>query len=117
MNDEIAVLRAEVERLRAERDEAQLLAESAQSTLSAWFDISKKLEADGEQIVLDCIDTYLRRCRNGGMPSKQANEAQKILNEVARIYLWNALVPVVRGVASSLSETKVKTSDDNGIPT
>lgn len=80
---------AEIERLREER-------ENAQSTLSAWFDLSKKAEDAGASILEAALDTWLRRASSGGMPSEHADIVRNVVTDAARLYLWHALVPVLR---------------------
>lgn len=80
---------AEIERLREER-------KNAQSTLSAWFDLSKKAEEAGASILEAALDTWLRRASSGGMPSEQADIVRNVVTDAARLYLWHALVPVLR---------------------
>jgi len=82
--------------LLAERDAAKEEAIDARSVLAAWFDLSKKAEEAGTDIIRDSIGTWVRTALNGGMPSKHADIVRNVVNEAARLYLWNALVPVLR---------------------
>lgn len=86
------------QQLQAELAAAKQEAADARSTLTAWFDLAKKAEHAGADVLRDSLETWMRRALNGGMPSKHAEIARNILDEAARMYLWQALVPVLRGM-------------------
>ena len=95
--DALKAQAAEIERLREER-------KNAQSTLSAWFDLSKKAEEAGASILAAALDTWLHRAAIGGMPSKHADIVRNVVGEAAHLYLWNALVPVLRTITDERAE-------------
>ena len=98
-NAEAATLRALVQ----ERDAAKEEAADARSTLSAWFDLSKKAEDAGANVLRDSLNTWLRRAVNGGMSVERANIVRNVVDEAARLYLWDALVPVLRTMCDTLN--------------
>lgn len=85
-----------IQRLTKERDEARELKLDAESTLSAWFDLSKKAENAGAEILRDSVKMWLKKARSGGMPSEQADLVASVIDDAASLYLWKALVPVLR---------------------
>jgi|GEM_PF-1650429 len=83
-------------RLRDAEDQAK----DARATLEAWFDMAAKMESAGADVLRDSLDTWLRRASSGGMPKESADIARTVLDGAARIYLWKALVPVLRGMTA-----------------
>lgn len=90
-----------IETLCGENQRLNLEAAASRDTLSAWFDLAKKAEDAGANILRDSLETWLRRAVNGGMPSQHAQIVREVMDEVARLYLWNALVPVLRTMHES----------------
>lgn len=88
--DEVAALREQVEDLR--------------STMEAWFELAKKTEEAVTPVLMDGLRMYLRRSRNGGMPTKIADAAEAVLEDYCRLYVGKALVPVLRGLAPAPDE-------------
>lgn len=88
--------------------------EDLQSTMDAWFDLSEKTEEEITPILIDGLKGYLRTAKNGGMSTKAAATAEAILTNYCRLYAGQALLPVLRGLASSLAEppADLKTSED-----
>lgn len=84
--------------LERQRDAAREEAADSRATLSAWFDLAKKAEEAGADVLRDAIGTWLRTSLNGGMPTKHADIVRTAVNEAARLYLWKALVPVLRTI-------------------
>jgi hypothetical protein len=83
-------------------------AEVAISTLSYWFNLSEKAESEGASVLNDALETYLRRSINGGMPEEHEKIVRKVVDDAARIYLWKALVPVIRGIAATTAQPDAK---------
>jgi hypothetical protein len=83
--------------LAAAKEEAA----DAKDTLAAWFDLAEKAEVAGTDVLRDSIDTWLRRASSGGMPSKHMAIVREVVDDAAHQYLWRALVPVLRGMASA----------------
>lgn len=96
--DMVVWLLDEMEKCVGEKKAAEERAKDAHSTLSAWFDLSTKMESEGTTVLRDAIETWIRRSENGGMPSNISDHARMVLDEAARTYLWRALVPVLRGM-------------------
>lgn len=89
---------AEVAAREAKQDQMREEADCAKATLAAWFDLAKKAEAAGTEIIRASINTWLRTSLNGGMPSEHAEIVRTVVDEAARLYLWRALVPVLRTI-------------------
>ena len=103
-NDEIAAageLRKEIERLRSRVAELETKLEGAKQSLNSFFSMKIRAEEEGTKVLDESISTYLRRAENGGMPDEDVDLVRSVVNDAARIYLWNALVPIIRGIASS----------------
>ena len=87
-------LRARVAKLETELD-------GAKQSLNSFFSMKIRAEEEGTKVLDESISTYLRRAENGGMPDEEVDLVRSVVNDAARIYLWNALVPIIRGIASS----------------
>ena len=81
--------------------------EDLRSTMDAWFDLSKKTEEEITPILIDGLKGYLRTAKNGGMSTKAAATAEAVLTDYCRLYAGLALLPVLRGLASSSSEASI----------
>jgi hypothetical protein len=79
--DRIEALKAEVERLRDEKDDAI-------STLDAWFDRQKLGHEAVDQAVLDAAKGYLRVSRNGGMDREQSDLIEGVIADMARLGMF-----------------------------
>lgn len=89
---EVEELRAEVARLKAERDDAV-------STLKVWFEVKSMAREQMEKEFVSCVQGYLRTCRSGGMPQKQSDLVEAQLENFARLYLVDAVWPILLRIA------------------
>jgi len=102
----IASSMAKLWNTRAEAAEEK--AANAVSTLEAWFDLKKRIEAEIPNILGDVFRTYIRTAENGGMPTEHGNIATAIFDDACRIYLAGALVPVLRSISDDRAEAAEK---------
>jgi hypothetical protein len=79
----------------------ELELEGAKQSLNSFFSMKIRAEEEGTKVLDEAIITYLRRAENGGMPDEEVDLVRSVVNDAARIYLWYALVPIIRGIASS----------------
>ena len=89
---ELEQLRAENARLKAERDDAV-------STVKAWFEVKSMAQEQMETEFVDGVKGYLRRSRSGGMPQKQSDLVEAVLEDFARLYLVSAMWPIMLRIA------------------
>lgn len=89
---EVEELRAEVARLKAERDDAV-------STLKAWFEVKSMAREQMEKEFVGCVQGYLRRSRSGGMPKKQSDLVEAVLEDFARLYVVDTFWPILLRIA------------------
>lgn len=92
---------ARVQAVEDERDDAL-------HTLEAWFDLAARAETAGADTLRDSVNTYLRTALNGGMPPEHVQVVRDVLDESARLYLWRALVPVLRTMQQDSTNTAVQ---------
>lgn len=98
--------KCEERRLQAEQAEAER--DDALHTLEAWFDLAARAEEAGADVLRDSVNTYLRTALNGGMPLEHVQVVRDVLDESARLYLWRALVPVLRTMQQDSTTTAVQ---------
>jgi hypothetical protein len=114
------VLQTRIKETEAQRDAALLavdkakqFADDAISTLNAWFDLEKKIENQGTEVLKSSLETWLRTALNGGMPTEHADIVRTIIDEAAQTYLWRALVPVLRGMTESVCRASAEVMREN----
>lgn len=90
---ELEDLREEIARLRSEKADAV-------ATLTAWFDIQSLAAAQITPEFVKAVRGYLRTSRNGGMPKKQSDMIENVLEDFARLYLVQSLWPVLIRLAA-----------------
>ena len=99
--DDVEPLVAKINHLSARVAELETKLEGAKQSLNSFFSMKIRAEEEGTKVLDEAISTYLRRAENGGMPDEEVDLVRSVVNDAARIYLWNALVPIIRGIASS----------------
>lgn len=100
----IATKDAELSALREERDDAV-------STLTAWFDMAAKIEAEAVPVIMGGLRGYIRTARNGGMPDEYAAPALAVLEDYCKLQMGRDLVPVLRGMAAALTHQEKDAQD------
>jgi hypothetical protein len=101
----LATKDAELSALRDERDDAV-------STLTAWFDMAAKIEAEAVPVIMGGLRGYIRTARNGGMPDEYAAPALAVLEDYCKLQMGRDLVPVLRGMAAALTHQEKDAQDD-----
>ena len=105
LEDALATKDAELSALRDERDDAV-------STLTAWFDMAAKIEAEAVPVIMGGLRGYIRTARNGGMPDEYAAPALAVLEDYCKLQMGRDLVPVLRGMAAALTHQEKDAQDD-----
>lgn len=82
----------EIERLTDQRDDAR-------STLTAWFEVKSLAENQMVPEFVNCVKGYLRTSRNGGMPKKQSDQIEAVLEHFGERYLVRSLWPIMLRIA------------------
>jgi hypothetical protein len=99
--EDLEPLVAEINHLRARVAKLETELDGAKQSLNSFFSMKIRAEEEGAKVLDEAISTYLRRAENGGMPDEDVDLVRSVVNDAARIYLWNALVPIICGIASS----------------
>ena len=89
----------ELEELRAENARLKDQLHDAESTLKAWFEVKSMAREQMETLFVDCVQGYLRRSRSGGMPKKQSDLVEAVLEDFARLYLVDTFWPILLRIA------------------
>lgn len=71
---------------------------SMKSQTKAWWDIKAQNEAELKTVIVDAVKGYLRTSRNGGMPKRQSDIVENVLEEVAGDMMF-AIWPIILRVA------------------
>lgn len=83
---------------------------SMESQTRAWWDIKAQNEAELKTVIVDAVKGYLRTSRNGGMPKKQSDMVEIVLEEVAGQMMF-AIWPIILRVAEKYrNELEVPTT-------
>lgn len=89
----------ELEQLRAENARLKDQLHDAESTLKAWFEVKSMAREQMETLFVDGVKGYLRRSRSGGMPKKQSDLVEAVLEDFARLYIADTFWPILLRIA------------------
>lgn len=89
----------EIEELKAEVARLKRQIEDERSTLKAWFEVKSMAREQMEPVFVDCVKGYLRRSRSGGMPKKQSDLVEAVLEDFARLYMGDTFWPMLLRIA------------------
>ena len=80
---------------------ADLEAENAdlRETIKSWFEIKSLAKAQLEPQFVNAVRGYLRTSRSGGMPQKQSDQVEAVLEDFARLYLADFVWPILLRIA------------------
>lgn len=73
--------------------------EDLKSTINSWFDIKSMSKEQLVPVFMDNLRGYLRTSRNGGMPQKQSDLVESVVENFADLYLSSALWPILLRLA------------------
>lgn len=91
-------------------EELKEIIRSMESQTRGWWDIKAQNEAELKTVIIDAVKGYLRTSRNGGMPKKQSDMVENVLEEVAGQMMF-AIWPIILRVAEKYrNELEVPTS-------